>query len=45
MEASYLRYTTLTKIINLILQANWYCIIIKKNIKDAFQNIPIVSHI
>lgn len=44
-EASHLRYTSLTKIIDLILQAGRHCVIIKKDIKDAFRNIPVAPHV
>ena len=44
-EASHLRYTSLKKIIKMILHAGRHCIIIKKDIKDAFRNIPVVPHV
>lgn len=44
-EASHLRYTSLSKIIQLILQAGRHCVIIKKDIKDALRNIPVAPHV
>ena len=44
-EASHLRYTSLRKIIKMILRAGRHCIIIKKDIKDAFRNIPVAPHV
>ena len=44
-EASNLCYTSLTKVTVMILQAGYHCIIIKKDIKDAFLNIPVALHI
>lgn len=43
-EAAHLTYTTLQEIINLIIKAGRHCIIIKKDIKDAFRGIPIATH-
>lgn len=37
-----LRYIKFQKVLNLVLKARRYCIIIKKDIKDAYQNISIV---
>lgn len=42
-EASHLRYTPISKIIQLIPQAGRHCFIIKKDIKDAFRNIPVAA--
>ena len=36
-----LRYIKFQEVLNLILKARRNCIIIKRDIKDAFQNIPI----
>lgn len=44
-EASHLRYVSISKIIQLILQAGHHCMIIKENINDAFRNIPVAPHV
>ena len=44
-EASNLRYTSLRKVTDMVLQAGRHCVIIKKDIKDAFRNIPVAPHV
>ena len=44
-EASNLRYTSLRKVIDMVLQTGRYCVIIKKDIKDAFHNISVAPHV
>ena len=43
-EASNLRYTSLKNVTDMVLQAGCQCIIIKKDIKNAFRNILIAPH-
>jgi hypothetical protein len=45
IDASYLYYTTITRIFALIVQAGKHSVIIKRDIKDAFRNIPLAPHI
>lgn len=44
-KASNLRYTSLKKVTEMILRAGRHCVIIKKDIKDAFRNIRIALHV
>lgn len=44
-KASNLYYISLKKVTKTILEAGHYCIIIKKDIKDACQNILVVFHV
>ena len=43
-KASNLRYTSLKKGTEMVLQAGRHCVIIKKDIKDPFCNIPVAPH-
>ena len=45
IDASHLHYTTITRIFALIVQAGRHSVIIKRDIKDAFRNIPLAPHI
>ena len=43
-EVPNLCYTSLKKVIDMVLQASHHCVIIKKDIKDTFRNIQVVPH-
>jgi hypothetical protein len=40
----YLRYDTFEDILNLIVAAGRHCVITKRDIKNAFRNIPVALH-
>lgn len=42
-RARKLRYTRFQEIFKLVIQASRHCIILKRNVKDAFQNVPVIS--
>ena len=44
-EASNLQYTSLRKVTDMVLQVGRHCVIIKKDIKDVFRNIPVAPHV
>ena len=41
--ARAIEYITLENIFNMVVRAGWGCILIKKDIKDAFRNIPVTE--
>jgi hypothetical protein len=45
IDASHLHYTTIIQLFALIVRAGRHSIIIKRDIKDAFRNIPLAPHI
>ncbi len=44
-KASNVRYTSLRKVTDMVLRAGRHCVIIIKDIKDAFRNIPVAPHL
>ena len=44
-ESTSLKYTTFHEILKLVLAASRHCIIIKRDITDAFRNIPVAPHL
>lgn len=44
-EASYLTYTTFDDVLALVLQAGRHSVIVKKDVRDAFRNIPLAPHV
>ena len=44
-EYSTLKYTIIEDILQMVRSASRYCIILKRDIKDAFRNIPVAPHV
>ena len=43
-KSAYLQYTSFQDVLNQVRSAGRHAVIIKKDIKDAFQNIPVAPH-
>ncbi len=39
--ASEIKYTRFQKVLQLVTNAGWHCIIVKRDVKDAFRNVPV----